>query len=328
MRKYQKILILFLLLIYLGNCFCGCESITGANGIFKSPAPVTIFDDSVKNVGIYMKEPAEIERLKVKPNILGWFEPWGTPFAINKAQLCVQKQMTPLITWQPKGYTLTDIANGVHDELIRDYLSNINEIFGENTVLIRLAHEMELYSSEDQGWYHWQYFGGEQDYINMWRHVVSIGQEVAPNVRWIWSPNRINETAAGWYPGDEYVDYVSITLNHDANRSPSYTRFEDYYLGEGRAECFEMFDKKVLLSEVAYSGSDEKVKGEYMKSIFDYAEKDDRVCGVVFLDSNVSDDRMYRFSDNDYLMDIWYDGVTRLQNNAEEQSTGGQSTEK
>ena len=48
MRKYQKILILFLLLIYLGNCFCGCESITGPNGIFKSPAPVTIFDDSVK----------------------------------------------------------------------------------------------------------------------------------------------------------------------------------------------------------------------------------------------------------------------------------------
>ena len=38
MRKYQKILILFLLLIYLGNCFCGCESITGPNGIFKSPA--------------------------------------------------------------------------------------------------------------------------------------------------------------------------------------------------------------------------------------------------------------------------------------------------
>ena len=63
-------------------------------------------------------------------------------------------------------------------------------------------------------------------------------------------------------------------------------------------------------------------------SIFDYVEKDDRVCGVVVLDSNVSDDRMYRFSDNDYLMDIWYDGVTRLQNNAEEQSTGGQSTEK
>ena len=31
MRKYQKILILFLLLIYLGNCFCGCESITGPN---------------------------------------------------------------------------------------------------------------------------------------------------------------------------------------------------------------------------------------------------------------------------------------------------------
>lgn len=49
---------------------------------------------------------------------------------------------------------------------------------------------------------------------------------------------------------------------------------------------------------------------------------------LFFLDSNVSDDRMYRFSDNDYLMDIWYDGVTRLQNNAEEQSTGGQSTEK
>ncbi len=54
-------------------------------------------------------------------------------------------------------------------------------------------------------------------------------------------------------------------------------------------------------------------------------------CGcesITGVDVNRLRDRMYRFSDNDYLMDIWYDGVTRLQNNAEEQSTGGQSTEK
>lgn len=274
--------------------------------------PVTVFDDSVKNVGIYLTEPTEIESLEVRPDILGWFETWGDPPLQTKSEICVRDQITPLISWQPHDYKLTEISAGKHDEFIRDYLTEINELYGDNTVLIRLAHEMESYTPDGNTWYSWQYFGGEQDYIAMWRHVVKIGREVAPNIRWIWSPNRINEKSALWYPGDEYVDYVSITLNHESDQKPTYTNFKDYYFEKGRAECFEMFDKKVLLSEIAYASDDEKVRGEYLKSVFDWVEQDDRICGVVFWNNNTSEDRMYHFSDNEYLMDIWYDGARRL----------------
>ena len=308
MRKQYKGAFICLVVIILFIGFCGGVIWT----LRKMLSPVTIFDDTLKNGGIYMTEPAEIEALSEKPDILGWFETWGMPLAYNKAQLCIRKQMTPLITWQPNDYTLSDISNGVYDELIRDYLVQINETFGENTVLIRLAHEMESYYPDYPTWYPWQYYGGEQDYISMWRHVVTIGHEVAPNVRWIWSPNRINEDSLKWYPGDEYVDYVSITLNHGSERMPSYTRFEDYYIEEGQAQYFERVDKKVLLSEVAYAGSDETVKGEYMKSVFDLVEQDERICGVVFFNDNISENRAYKFSDNEYCMNIWYDGIRHL----------------
>ena len=163
--------------------------------------------------------------------------------------------MTPLISWLPLDYTLTDIGNGKHDELIRNYLTEINQTYGDSTVLIRLAHEME--NNDTGNWYPWQYKGGEKDYIHMWRHVVSIGREVAPHVRWIWSPNRMTPQSIRWYPGDEYVDYISITLNHKANRVPSYPIFEDYFRQEGVEKHFNRINKKIILSEVGYANQDE-----------------------------------------------------------------------
>ena len=66
------------------------------------------------------------------------------------------------------------------------------------------------------------------------------------------------------------------------------------------------------LQNIFYASDDEKVRGEYLKSVFDWVEQDDRICGVVFWNNNTSEDRMYHFSDNEYLMDIWYDGARRL----------------
>jgi hypothetical protein len=164
------------------------------------------------------------------------------------------------------------------------------------TVLIRLAHEMENYDTEN--WYPWQYKGGEKDYIHMWRHVVAIGREVAPHVRWIWSPNRMTPQSIRWYPGDEYVDYISITLNHKANRVPSYPIFEDYFRQEGVEKHFNRINKKIILSEVGYANQDETRRGEYLQSIFDWVEQDDRICGVVFFNHNKMEESQYRFSDS------------------------------
>jgi hypothetical protein len=272
--------------------------------------PVTVFDDTGKNVGIYQTEPADIELMREKPDILGWFEAWGTSPAKEKAQICIREHMTPLINWSPYDYTLTDIGNGKHDELIRNYLTEINQTYGDSTVLIRLAHEME--NNDTGNWYPWQYKGGEKDYIHMWRHVVSIGREVAPHVRWIWSPNRMTPQSIRWYPGDEYVDYISITLNHKANRVPSYPTFEDYFRQEGVEKRFNRINKKIILSEVGYANQDETRRGEYLQSIFDWVEQDDRICGVVFFNHNKMEESQYRFSDSRYLMDIWYNGLQHM----------------
>jgi hypothetical protein len=115
-----------------------------------------------------------------------------------------------------------------------------------------------------------------------------------------------------WYPGDEYVDYISITLNHKANRVPSYPTFEDYFRQEGVEKYFNRINKKIILSEVGYANKDETRRGEYLQSVFDWVEQDDRICGVVFYNHNKMEESQYRFSDSRYLMDIWYNGLQHM----------------
>ena len=52
--------------------------------------------------------------------------------------------------------------------------------------------------------------------------------------------------------------------------------------------------------------------GEYLQSIFDWVEQDDRICGVVFFNHNKMEESQYRFSDSRYLMDIWYNGLQHM----------------
>ncbi len=309
MKLYHKAMTIGFLLLLLAFLVWAAQTYMENK---EKKSAVIIFDDTVKSGGIYLQRPPEVEALDVKPDILGWFDTWGKPMSRAKAETCMRLGITPLITWQPGEYKLVDIGNGVHDGMVRDYLTEIHEIFGNNTVLIRFAHEMECASPDKTTWYPWQYYGGEQDYIKMWKHVVDIGRRIAPNVRWIWSPNRINEVSAKWYPGDEYVDYISMTLNHKMDQKYHFTRFEDCYNGLGRAEEIKKYNKKVILSEVAYADDDKNIKGEYLKSIFDYVRKDDQICAVVFFNYDIDENRQYRFSDDPHYINIWYDGVRQL----------------
>ena len=273
------------------------------------------FNDEQKNVGIYMKEWSDLDNFPITPDIIAWFENWYGPNSFLKLNLCAENHTAiPLITWQPQNVPLWEIADGIHDGYIMNFLQNITNMVPDIDVLIRFAHEMEVRPQYRFSWYSWQ---GERDpeaYIEAWRHIVTLARQVNPNIKWIWSPNRADQYSDPYYPGDEYVDYISVTMNlreDDANYT-QYNDFRSYYETIGIREHLEKYGKKIFISEVGYSNPKEEEKQVYIESIFDYYLQDPLITAMIFFDENSSDNSQYKITDNPRLLEAFNEGFRRI----------------
>ena len=164
----------------------------------------------------------------------------------------------PLITWQPTGIRLADVAAGRDDALLRERAAALRA-FGR-PVLLRLAHE------PNGDWYTWSehYDRGAPipgntaaTYVRAWRHVHAVFAAAgAANVAWVWSPNARDYPAGNraerYYPGDDVVDWVGI----DAYNGVPRRRLDG--IGPLIAPLYHRYAerKPVMLPEVAASDGD------------------------------------------------------------------------
>lgn len=274
------------------------------------------FDDSRKNIGIYLDELSEVKALEEAPDILQWFEHWYGEEANGKLSFCRENpSYTPFITWMPSNMSLKEIAAGEHDAYIRHFLRRIRRSCPRQDVLVRFAHEMEMRPDYGVGWYSWQVEDGARTYREAWIHVVTLAREIAPNIKWIWAPNRADEYSQPFYPGDEYVDYVGITLNHTANQRIMYRCFEDFYCLEATREELEKYGKKIIICETGYFEGDQERKARFLQSVFEYYKKDENLAAVVFFNENRSTTRQFKISDNEVYMQVFFDGIRELRKN-------------
>jgi hypothetical protein len=254
---------------------------------------------SIKNdqkyIGLYVEEPQELNVFENTIDIMAWFDTFDS-ISEGKIAMCLDDHTNiALITLEPVGMTLRGIANGEYDEKIINYLMKLSDGDRVNTELfVRFAHEMEMRPGYT-AWYTWQTYDPE-GYILAWQHVVELGREYAPNVKWIWSPNRADEYTKAYYPGDEYVDYVGLTLN---NTRTAYTTFGSFYEELGKLEYLEAYNKPIIFGEIAEHCYDDNQKKEYIASVFDYLMINDNIVGVVFLNKDIEYERQYQFSDNE-----------------------------
>lgn len=71
-------------------------------------------------------------------------------------------------------------------------------------------------------WVAWH--GDPQQYVAKWRLVAGVLRATAPNVALVWAPNHVpDHNIDAYYPGDEWVDWVGVSL------------YQDYY-ASGRAD--------------------------------------------------------------------------------------------
>jgi mannan endo-1,4-beta-mannosidase len=196
---------------------------TGAYiGVFRPPAP---FDESAIDTYTATISPK-------KPVIVMWYQPWVNGRTKFDPAACVSlyaRGAIPMLTWEPwdpgsettpaldtsneAAFKLANIIGGTYDPYIRTFARDVKSARGP--VMIRLMHEM------NGNWYPWSGFANgntPQEFVAAWRHVHDLFvSEGATNVTWVWSINResVPDTPANafaaYYPGDSYVDWVSMS---------------------------------------------------------------------------------------------------------------------
>lgn len=231
------------------------------------------------------------------PDIVAFFQAWGDDDREFKDWLprLDELGLDPLITWEPwrrsefinqSDYTVESIIAGNHDDYI-DTWARAAAAYGD-TIYLRFAHEMNTPPGKAY-WYPWQ--GNPEQYIAMWRHVhdrfVAAG---ATNVQWVWSVAWMNDDAQLYYPGDNYVDWVAMTvLNFGAIKDDSTWRTfaELYGLQHSRAVSY---GKPVMISELSSSetGGD---KGQWIADIGPALHQFPEIRAFVWL--NYSESREY-----------------------------------
>jgi hypothetical protein len=265
-------------------------------------------DNNKKYVGVYIEDPKEALVFEDSLNTLAWFDTFDD-ISATKISMCLDDhKYVAFITLEPMNMSLDEIIDGVHDEKIIAYLSLLSAGDRIHTELfVRFAHEMEMRPGY-KSWYNWQGYDSET-YVKVWQHVVSIGREYAPNIKWVWSPNRADKHTEAYYPGDEYVDYVGLTLN---DTTISYKDFEDFYVRQGQLEALEAYNKPIIFGEVAKHDSNENRKCEYLVSILEYIKNYDKAVGVIFLNKDIRSGRQYQFSDNDMQLNAFVEKAREL----------------
>lgn len=154
-----------------------------------------------------------------------WGDGLDANFPSDMIPYFIAMETVPIVTWEPWArdfeqssdlqpeYSLASIADGKHDDYIKIWAKEVKD--AKIFIIIRFGHEQ----STPEGyryWYPWQ--GNSRDYIRAYRHIVDVFEaEGAKNARFMWNPAAFwsRYDSATYYPGDDYVDLVGLTvLNH------------------------------------------------------------------------------------------------------------------
>jgi beta-mannanase len=151
--------------------------------------------------------------------------------------------------------TAKNIIAGKCDDGIKATLEYLSTL--KSPVLLRIGAEMNLWQMD------------ATLYKNAYIYIAKLARKMAPNVALVFSVNYVsywNGDMSDYYPGDQYVDWVGVSLYVNTYASSS-SRGQDAYFGRGDfADCVlsiketvEKFgDKKpIIISEsgVNYVGS-------------------------------------------------------------------------
>src|SRR5690606_32682975 len=150
-------------------------------------------------------------------------------------------------TWKKSGVhsfdnnVLTEVTKGKYDKVLKKLCDEVIE--ERPNVYLRLNPDMEV----PVGRFPWQQIGG-QAYISAFRHFATVCRKYAPHVKLVWGPAGYPGTME-FYPGNDVVDAVSITLKSDSESSLNVypTDYTVEYEAFRRVHRLRFIDKPIFL---------------------------------------------------------------------------------
>ncbi len=126
----------------------------------------------------------------------------------------LQRKRKLLVTIEPWSWSLDWklTPNQLRDRMLAgEYDANMEAIAGmlaelKSPVIVRWGQEMEDTSGRFS-WAGWV----PQDYVKAYRHAMDIVRKRVPNVQLMWSPKGLPNLGE-YYPGDDYVDLVGLSV--------------------------------------------------------------------------------------------------------------------
>lgn len=207
-----------------------------------------------------------------------------------------EKNALPLITWEPwaSSLAISDsikelkeekkvfkyIAEGYFDGYIKEFSRCLKSF--DKPVFLRFAHEF------DNPQYPWSPGGDNspEEFKAAWRHVHNLlKKEGHEKIIWVWNPWKA-ETMAAYYPGDDYVDWIGITLLNygPLNSDGHYYPFENLYQPFHDARYW-ISRKPVMLAEFGSVKLGDR-QDEWLKDAMNSINKKyDEISGIVMFDS-------------------------------------------
>ena len=243
-------------------------------------------------------------RHDVDVQIVSWYQQWlsgETRFRADWLDMIARQGAVPMITWEPwqkppgevhtpvqPEVSLTYVAAGRYDRYIRSWARAAADY--ERPIMLRFMHEM------NGNWYPWSITtngNSEATYVAAWRHVHDLfAEEGATNVSWVWTINSFaglddpHRDLSGFYPGDEYVDWVSVTgfnwgdsLGFDAWRSVD-------EIFRGSYNELTRLGKPIMVSEIGTVAEGNGDPGHWIRRAMSrFAEAYPQVKAVVWFDA-------------------------------------------
>jgi hypothetical protein len=240
-------------------------------------------------------------RLHYRFPLVSIYQAWGdrpdeAHFPLRAVETIDRLGSVPVVTWEPwvkdfdaslrpnlppaaeREYaSLAAIARGDYDFYITPWA--ISAASYGKPIFLRFAHEMN-----DPYRYPWGPQNGNrpEDFIAAWKHVHLIFQKMsATNVIWVWSPHISMPWFEYYYPGAEWVDWVSTGILNYGDVAPWSRWWSLHQILEKAYPALEKLDKPVMISEFGTLSSGGDARQWYEQALRDLDEKYGRVHAVV-----------------------------------------------
>ncbi len=224
--------------------------------MLRSPAAPFDLNSGSLPIGAY--DPTG-EFSTVNTGLEQWFVRQDNPDLLVEELAHARNRRVVLITIEPypllgqETPELQAVVDGQKDNELRQ-LAGVVALAKPQVVLLRWGHEMEL-----TGTYPWA-TGQPELYKQAFRHVVeSFRAQGADNARWVWSPAGNVETPL-YYPGDDVVDYVGISIFGDAGWDAMFGHPPQSFseLLKPKYSVVHQFGKPIIIAELGVSGGPQR----------------------------------------------------------------------